>query len=90
MLLGQVKRLTPNQYVNVYLEGGKIKEVKVKDRWISSLTLSISEYFTQSYVNVYGSDNCLNQLKYELLHKNLSVECYNCLHVDFEFDAYNL
>lgn len=87
LMLMQAKKLKPDEYMDVYLVDGHIKETQVEKRWISSWTLKISNYFTQPWVNVHGLNNCLNQVTYEKLKEECIHDCINCLGYKFDFSS---
>ena len=87
MTLGQSKKLTPNECMDIYLENGKIKVTEVRKRWIGLLTLGISTYFTRPCINVHGLRDCLNQAKYQKIRADTIYECINYLDDDFDMES---
>ena len=78
LVLMDIKRLDNDEYMEVYLEDGKIVDFYKEKRGLGTFTLGLSQYFTKPWVNVHGERGCLNELVYKDLQEKVEVECLRC------------
>lgn len=71
----EIKKLKNDEYMEIFLENGKIIDFYKEKKEFGWDFLNLSHYFTKPWVNVNGKEGCLNEIAYRDLQERIDVEC---------------
>lgn len=75
----EIKNLKKDEYMEIFLENGKIVDFYKEKKESGWDFLNLGHYFSKPWVNVNGKKNCLNEIAYQDLQKKINdVECIKC------------
>jgi len=78
VVMVEIKNLKNDEYMEIFLESGKIVDFYKEKRDIGWLKMGLMSYFTKPWVNIHGKENCLNEVVYLDFKDKLDIECVRC------------